>query len=75
MNGSCHIENHTSHLAGCQDPPNEKYCFTLHFVFTSVTPKVLTVVMINTQDFWDVMPHQLLQTYRCFCGAYSLQFK
>jgi hypothetical protein len=46
--------------------------FMLHFVFTFVTLKVLTAVMINTQHFWDVMPCQLLHTYRCFCGAYSL---
>jgi len=47
-------------------------CFTLHFVFTFVTPEVLTIIMVNTQDVWDVMPCQLLHTYRCFCGAYSL---
>lgn len=47
--------------------------FTLHFVFTFVTPKFPTVVMINTQDFRGVMPCQLLHTYRSFCGAYSLQ--
>lgn len=61
----------TSHHAACQDPQNEKLLlatFCLHFV----TPKVLTVVMVNTQGLWDVMPCQLLHTYRCFCGAYSL---
>jgi hypothetical protein len=49
-------------------------CFMLHSVFTFVTPEVLTDVIINTHDFWDVMPCQLLHTYRCFCGAYSLIF-
>ena len=52
----------------------------LHFVFTFVTPKVLTVAMTNAQDFRDVMPCKLLHTdvlaeHKASIILYGLQLK